>query len=108
MDISHMEPKLLHLGLSQDQFNELKAAAAKLPPGIEDGTLMPIPQFPGLTLDESELLVARFLDRLARELGLPVDDLCLYDDLGWPTLEELVAKAQKQEESSQLGLHERA
>jgi hypothetical protein len=108
MDISHMGPRLLNLGLTQVQVNELKEAAAKLPPRIEDGTLMPIPQLPGLTLDESELLVARFLDRLATELGLPVDDPSLYDDLGWPTLEELMKKAQKYEESNQVGLHERA
>ncbi|MYM36284.1 hypothetical protein GTP38_18285 [Duganella sp. FT94W] len=106
MDISHFQARLLSLGLTQYQFDELNVAAAKLPPGIEDGSLIGVPQLPGLTSDESEFLVARLLERLALEMGIAVDDPDLYDDLGFPTLKELVAKAQKHEESNHAGAYE--
>lgn len=107
MDISHMEPRLLQCGLTQEQVNELKAAAAKLPPGIEDGTLINIPRIPGLTQQQSELLVSRLLDRLAIELGLPIDDPDLYDELGFPSLEELIELAEQHEQGMQPKERER-
>ncbi|MRW85808.1 hypothetical protein GJ698_17165 [Pseudoduganella sp. FT26W] len=107
MDISHMEPRLLRCGLTPAQIKELSDAAAKLPLGMEDGTLFSIPRLPGLTLDESELLVARLVERLALELGQPVEDPGLYDDLGCPTLEQLVKKAQQHEQPNRVRMHER-
>lgn len=107
MDITRFETRLLGFGLTQDQVDELKAAAAKLPPGIEDGSLISIPQLPGLTAEESELFMARLLDRMALELGMSFDDPDLYDDLGFPTLEDLVKRAQKQEKSDHVGRYER-
>ncbi len=90
MDISHLEPRLHNWGLTPEQIKELSDAAANLPAGLEDGTLINIPQFPGLTQHESELLVVRFLDRIAIDFGLSVESSKLYDELGWPTLEELL------------------
>ena len=107
MDISHVEPRLLKCGLTQEQVNELKAAAAKLPPGIEDGTWINIPRFPGLTQHQSEIFAARLLDRLAIELGLPVEDLDLYDELGYPSLEELIKIAERHERMMLAKEHER-
>jgi hypothetical protein len=93
MNISHMGPRLRNWGLTSEQIKELSDAAARLPPGLDDDTLINIPQFPGLSLHESELLVVRFLDRLAMDLGLPIESSRLYDALGWPTLEELLKTA---------------
>lgn len=107
MDISHVEPRLLNLGLTQEQVNELKAAAAKLPPGFEDGTLIDIPRFPGLTQHQSEIFAVRLLDRLAVELGIPVEDPDLYDELGYPSLEELILIAEQHERMMQAKEHER-
>lgn len=107
MDISHMESRLLKFGLTQAQFNELKAAAAKLPPGIEDGTWLDIPRFPGLTQHQTEILVGRLLDRLAVELGTPVDEPDLYDELGYPSLEELLKLAEGHERMMKSKEHER-
>jgi hypothetical protein len=98
MDISHVGPRLLNWGLTPEQITELSDAAARLPSGLDDGTLISIPQFPGLSLHESELLVVRFLDRLAMDLGLPVESSSLYDALGWPTLEELLKTAERYEQ----------
>lgn len=92
MDITRFQPRLISLGLTQDQVDELNAAAAKLPPGLEDGSLIDIPQFPGLSLHESELLMARLLEKVASELGVPIEDPSFYDDLRFPTLEELVKR----------------
>lgn len=102
MDITRFEPKLLGFGLTQDQVDELKAAAAKLPPGLEDGSLIDIPQFPGLSLHESELLVARLLEKVALELGVPIEDPTFYDDLRFPTLEELVSRVNHARECARV------
>lgn len=97
MDISHLKPRLRNWGLTPEQIKELSDAAANLPLGLEDGTLINIPKFPGLTQHESELLVVRFLDRIAMDFGLSVESSNLYDELGWPTLEQLLNTVEQYE-----------
>lgn len=93
MDFLDAKPLMLKHGVTPQQIDELKALAAKLPADLIDGTRMPIPQMPGLTASESELVMARMLDAIAPLLGVPVDDPHLLDELGLPTMRELMRTA---------------
>lgn len=100
MDFLVAEPLMLKYGITPKQIDELKALAAKLPADFVDGTRMPIPKMPGLTASESELLMARMLDAIAPLLGVPVDDPNLLDELGLPTMRELMKTADLRKESA--------
>ena len=100
MDFLVAEPLMLKYGITPKQIEELKALAAKLPADLVDGTRMPIPKIPGLTAPESELLMARMLDAIAPLLGVPVDDPNLLDELGLPTMQELMKTADQRKESA--------
>jgi hypothetical protein len=108
MDISYLEPRLRKYGLTQEQVANLKVAAAKLPAGLEDGTLITIPQMPGLSPWESELFAARLLDAVAAQMGVLSADSDFLDELGFPTLAELVDSAQRSERIASERQHERA
>ncbi len=100
MDFLVAEPLMLKYGVTPQQIDELKALAAKLPTDFIDGTRMPIPKVPGLTAAESELLMARMLDAIAPLLGVPVDDPDLLDELGLPTMQELMRTADQRKEGA--------
>lgn len=100
MDFLVVEPLMLKYGITPAQVAELKALAAKLPADFVDGTRMPIPKMLGLTTSESELLMARMLDAIAPLLGVPVDDPDLLDDLGLPTMRELMRTADERKASA--------
>ena len=100
MDFLIAEPLMLKYGITPQQINELKALAAKLPADFVDGTRMPIPKMPGLSASESELLMARMLDAIAPLLGVPVEDPYLFDELGLPTMQELMRTADQRKEAA--------
>jgi len=100
MDFLVAEPLMLKYGITPQQVRELKALAAKLPADFVKGTRMPIPKMPGLTAMESELLMARMLDAIAPVLGVPVDDPDLLDELGLPTMQELMRTADQAKEAA--------
>jgi hypothetical protein len=93
-------PLMLKYGIAPEQVDELKALAAKLPADFVDGTRMPIPGMPGLTAAESELLMARMLDAIAPLFDVPVDDPALLDELGLPTMRELMRTADQRKEGA--------
>ena len=100
MDFLIAEPLMLKYGITPQQINELKALAAKLPADFVDGTRMPISKMPGLSTSESELLMARMLDAIAPLLGVPVEDPYLFDELGLPTMQELMRTADQRKEAA--------
>lgn len=93
MDFPVAEPLMLRYAITPQQIDEPKALAAKLPADLIDGTRKAIPKMPGLTASESQLLMARMLDAIAPLLGVPEDDPHLLDELGLPTMRELMRTA---------------
>jgi hypothetical protein len=100
MDFLVAEPLMLKYGITPKQIDDLKALAAKLPADIVDGTTMPVPKMPGLSASESELLMARMLDAIAPLLGAPVEDPYLLDELGLPTMQELMTIANQRQQGA--------
>lgn len=100
MDFLVAEPLMLKYGITPKQIDELKALAAELPADLIDGTRMPILKMPGLTQSESELLMARILDAIAPLLGVQVDDAELFDELGLPTMQQLMRTADQRKEGA--------
>ena len=106
MDFLVAEPLMLKYGITSEQIDDLKALAAKLPTDIVDGTRMPVPKMPGLSASESELLMARMLDAIAPLLGVPVDDPYLFDELGLPTMQDLMRTANRRQKGARQRRHD--
>lgn len=93
MDISRVEPLLRQYGVEEDLIEELRSAAAGLPPELTDGSLAGLAKIDGLTDTESQVLASRILWKIAPILGVTFTHPNVLDLAGYPQLEELMAKA---------------
>ena len=66
-----------------------------MPSDVIDGTRMPLPCIPGLSVFESELLMARMLDAIAPTCGFASEWTELLDIAGYPSMMELMKVADR-------------